>query len=199
VIYIEYISRRPGVTLTDFHEKATAGQSGWAEGFEDDVLLLNLARTWRLGPEPEYLTVWYSPGASLERLDEWQSIFESGTAADVEESFASVARIDAAGCYEPLLEPVTDATGPYYVEYLELGGADDPAALDHVRSVGGTELELVLAVRRIGMLGPEPDGLAFWKLGRFGDLRNVAGRRNGEGPVQVVRSGVYADFGKEIP
>ena len=60
--------------------------------------MLNLGRTWRMGPEPEYLAAWYSPSAGLERLDEWEPIFRSGEAARFEEPFRLAARIDRAGC-----------------------------------------------------------------------------------------------------
>jgi hypothetical protein len=66
LIYIEFISRRPGVALEAFHAVAGGGQTGWAGDYDDDVPLLNLGRTWRMGPEPEYLTAWYSPSAGLE-------------------------------------------------------------------------------------------------------------------------------------
>ena len=67
LVYIEYFSRRPGVDLETFRKQAAQGQEGWDSGFGEDRLVLGLARTWRLGPEPEYMAVWHSPAAGFER------------------------------------------------------------------------------------------------------------------------------------
>jgi hypothetical protein len=201
MIYIEYISRRPGVSLPEFYAGARAGQTGWAEGYSEDVLLLNVGRTWRVGPQPEYMTIWYSPRAGLERLDAWQEIFESGEAAAVEESFATVARIDAAGCYEALAQPVADSSGPYYVEFFEptpgVSAVELVTQLER-RAADAAGARLVLAVERIGCLGPDPACLAFWQLPRFSALEQVARRRVDEDSPRVVAAGLYADFGREI-
>src|SRR5689334_23778934 len=69
-VYIEYISRRPGVPLQSFHAIAGPGQGRWAGQYPEDRLILNIGRTWRLGPEPEYLAVWHTPGKGVERLGE---------------------------------------------------------------------------------------------------------------------------------
>ena len=107
LVYIEYISRRPDVDIATFIEDSLPeSQEGWGDNHADDRLLLNLGRTWRLGPEPEYLGVWYTPAAGLDRLDDWDRIFQSGAVNHLERPFHDVARIDAAGCYTPLREPV---------------------------------------------------------------------------------------------
>src|SRR5205085_2731782 len=107
LVYIEYISRRPGVSIEAFHELAGRGQTGWAAEHGDDQLLLNLGRTWRLGREPEFLGVWFNAVAGLERIGDWERIFTSGDAARFETPFMIAARIDSAGCYDPLAEPVS--------------------------------------------------------------------------------------------
>ena len=49
LVYIEYISRLPGIDLGTFRAQAAQGQEGWESGFEDE-LVLSAGRTWRLGP-----------------------------------------------------------------------------------------------------------------------------------------------------
>ena len=121
LIYIEYISRKPGVDLELFHTVAGGGQSGWADDYAArDQKLLNLGRTWRMGAEPEYMAVWNSPKDGLERLDEWETIFRSGEADHFEGPFRLAARIDIAGCYEALIEPVRGSLGRYYSEHFEI-------------------------------------------------------------------------------
>src|SRR3712207_7406930 len=53
--YLEFISRRPGIGLHEFHAVVGGGQSGWAGDYGDDVTVVNVGRSWRIGPEPEYL------------------------------------------------------------------------------------------------------------------------------------------------
>jgi hypothetical protein len=201
LVYIEYISRRAGVSLEAFHEVAGRGQTGWAGEYGDDQLVLNVGRTWRIGPEPEYVAVWYNAAAGVERIAEWERIFTSGEAAHFEEPFKLAARIDAAGCYEPLLDPVPGRGGPYYAEFFE------PAAdvsQERVRSLfddrrGRSGLELNLLVQRIGRLGPDPSCLAVWSLPSYGALETVARELDGVSePVMLVNAALYADLSEEI-
>lgn len=202
LVYIEYISRRPGVSLDVFHEVAGRGQLQWEAGYGEDQLILTLGRTWRIGPEPEYLHIWYNETAGLERIDDWERVFTSGAVASFEEPFRLAARIDAAGCYEPLVEPVRGAGGPYLAEYFEVApGAtrDAVRALFRERQGRHPECTLNLLVDRIGLLGPEPRGLAIWSIPSFGALADFAHDLDGVStPIQPVQGAVYAEFGKEI-
>ena len=201
LVYIEYISRRPGVSLEVFHEVAGRGQTRWEAEYSEDRLILTLGRTWRLGPEPEYLHIWYNPGAGLERLDDWERIFRSGAVASFEEPFRLAARIDVAGCYEPLLEPVPGGGGPYYVECFEIGSSssrEDVRRHYQERQSRHSALTLHLLVDRIGMLGPAPRGLAVWGLPSYGALAQIATELDGlSAPVVPVSGAVYSDFGEE--
>ena len=92
--------------LQRFHRAVLAGQSGWESSWSEDQMILSVGRTWRLGPEPEYMTVWHTPTAGLGRIDDWDKIFRSGEADELEKPFRELARIERAGCYEALLDPV---------------------------------------------------------------------------------------------
>ena len=201
LIYIEYISRRPGVALEAFHAVAGGGQEGWAGDYGADVAVLNLGRTWRMGPEPEYLTAWYSPSAGLERLDEWERIFKSGDAARFEEPFLLAARIDRAGVYEPLLEPVVGSAGRYYAEFFDVApGAtrDQVRAAYEERAERHSALALNLLCDLFGSLGPDPRGLAFWGAPTYAALEEIARELDGvERPIRLVTAALYSDFGAE--
>jgi hypothetical protein len=201
LIYIEYISRRPGVSLEAFHAVAGGGQEGWAGDYDADVAVLNLGRTWRMGPEPEYLTAWHSPGAGLERLDEWERIFRAGDAARFEEPFRLAARIDRSGVYEPLLEPVVGSAGRYYAEFFDVApGAtrEDVRSEFEERAARHPQLELNLLCDRVGCLGPDPRGLAFWGSPSYAALDEVARELDGaERPIRLVTAALYNDFGAE--
>ncbi|CAN5740067.1 MAG: hypothetical protein ACR2HP_05195 [Ilumatobacteraceae bacterium] len=210
LVYIEMISRRPGVGLHEFHAVAGMGQSGWGDEYGDDIAVLNVGRTWRMGEEPEYLCAWYSPGHGLERIDEWEATFASGAADRFEEPFRIAARIDRAGCYVPLLEPVVGTAGRYYAEWFDVApgrSRDDVAdGFRHRRERHGA-LTLNLLVDRIGLLGPAPRGLAVWGVPSWAAVAEIAedltGDFDGDGddgamrPVRLVSASFYADFGRE--
>jgi hypothetical protein len=194
MIYVEYTSRRPGVSLETFHKIMRLGGGGWASDHADDVAVLMLGRTWRMGPEPEYLTVWHSPAFGLERFDDWERVFRSGEADGYEEPFQMAARIDRAGCYEPLVEPVASPSERFYAEYFDWEeGADRDAVVAHFTGRTG---ELCLLIDRIGHLGPDPRGLAIWSVPAWSALSGIARDAPG-GPVRTVTAGLYSALGKE--
>jgi hypothetical protein len=201
LVYVEYISRRAGVSIEAFHFATGRGQYGWSDEHSDDTLLLNLGRTFRVGPEPEYVAVWYSPGFGLERIGDWERIFGSGEADHLEETFRLAARIDTAGCYEPLLEPVRGREGLYYGEYLDFApgvGRDEVAAFFEARRSRHDGLTLNLLCDRIGGLGPDPRCLAFWTAPGWDALDDVVRELAGSDvPVRLVHGALYRDLGAE--
>lgn len=202
LVYIEFISRLPGVSLEAFRFAAGRGQEGWSGEYSEDQLLLNLGRTFRTGPEPGYLAVWYNRSAGVERIGDWERIFKSGVADHFEEPFKLAARIDAAGCYEPLLAPVAGASSLYYGEYLDFApGAsrEDVRAFFAERGERHAGLELNLVCDRIGKLGPDPRALAVWGLPSWAALDGIARELDGVAePVRLVAGGLYANLGEEI-
>jgi hypothetical protein len=199
MIYVEYFSRRPGVRLDEFHSKVAQGLA-WETEYSEDRLVLKAARTWRLGPLPEYFIVWYTPGAGFERFQAWEEAFRSGEADRFEHPFLSVARVEAAGCYDALREPVHVREGLYYAEYFR--SRSDQASVARFfakRAEGHPELQLVLLVDRIGRLGPDPGGLAVWALSDFAALSAVTRDLDGvDEPIAISAAGLYTDIGREI-
>jgi hypothetical protein len=200
MIYIEYMSRRPGVELSKFHEFMLKGLEGWDAGYQEDELVLGMSRTWRLGPEPEHIAVWDSPQAGFKRIDEWERIFRSGAADHLEEPLQRVARIDAAGCYEALLGPVRARKGTYYAEFFRAEGESSAIqAFYKARRRQHQKFTLNLLVHRIGRLGPDPGGLAVWSLPNFAALSEIAAELDRvHEPIRLEAAGAYADVGQEI-
>ena len=227
MIYIEFTSRRPQPGLREnergalalesfesqlqrFHRAVLAGQTGWENSWSEDRLILSIGRTWRLGPEPEYLTVWHTPAAGLARLDEWDKVFRSGDADEVEKPFRELAQIERAGCYDALLEPVRQpsrgteqrAATPriYYAEFFEpVGSHDEIRELYSKRAASHAELTLALCIARIGKLAPDPGGLAVWTLPSYAALAAIARELDDTlEPVRLATAGVYNDVGREI-
>jgi hypothetical protein len=199
VIYVEFISRNAGVEIGEFHLGVKAGQEGWAEAHPEDQLIWCAARTWRLGPEPEYVAVWHTPQAGFERIDEWEEIFRSGTANHFERPARAVSRIDRAGCYRPLVDPTTARGGVYYAEFFRATGSLDAVRTFYEGRRRHRDFTLNLLAHRIGRLGPEPGGLAVWTVPRFAALAELADELDAvDDPIELVTAGVYADVGQEI-
>ncbi len=201
LIYIEYFSRRPGISIEDFHAIAGAGQTGWADQYAEDELVVNLGRTWRVGPEPEYLAVWLNRTSGLELLGQWEDEFKSGNADALEKPMQVVSRLDRAGCYRPLREPVRGVNGPYYIEYLDFApGAttDQVTEFFDKRSAAHSNLTLHVLADRIGHLGPDLRCLAIWGLPDYETLGTIAEElQDGSAPVVLRCAGLYANLGDE--
>jgi hypothetical protein len=233
MIYIEFTSRRPQAGLREdrrgtlavesfesqlqrFHAAVLAGQSGWESSWSEDQLVLSIGRTWRLGPEPEYMTVWRTPGAGLARIDDWDKVFRAGQADEIEKPFRELARIERAGCYDALLspvrQPVTNESGErneantrprggiYYAELFEpVGSHDEIRELYANRASSHSKLTLALCAVRIGKLAPDPGGLAIWTLPSYAALAAIARDLDDvSAPVRLATAGVYNDIGREI-
>lgn len=199
--YIEYISRRPSVSLEVFHKIMGLGQGGWADDHDDDVPVLMVGRTWRIGPEPEYMCIWYTKNHGLERIDEWERVFRAGEADAYEEPFRLAARIDHAGCYDTLIEPMRTDNERFYVEFFDADrsvSGDDICSAYRQRADRSDGIELVVLLDRIGELGPDPRGLAAWTLPSWGSLDRIARELDsGDGPVRPVTAGLYSTIGNE--
>ena len=201
LVYLEFITRRPGVSLEQFHAVAGQGQTGWAGDNTEDILLANLGRSWRTGPEPEYIAFWYTQGQGLDRFDDWERIFRSGVAEQFEEPFRLAARIERGGSYDALLEPVPVDTERCYLEFFDFAqgtGRDEVRAAYEERAGHHGDLTLNVLLDRIGRLAPDPRGIAVWGLPSWAALEEIARDLDGgDGPVRLVDAGMYSEFGKE--
>ena len=203
LIYVEYITPKPGVALQDFHRVAGKQQAAWDEAFADDELLLNLARTWRIGPLPPYLCIWHQPHTDLEQLDRWERdlrvglggrhrgpdqprhphrprrLLPAAPAAGSGDARARTTRSSSRSGTAPAPEAVTEL-------YRERAARHDG-------------LQLHLLARRIGHLGPDPRYLAVWGGPSYEALGPIAEELDGDtGPVRMVTAGLYTELGREI-
>jgi hypothetical protein len=73
----------------------------WAMQHPDDELVLNIGRTWRLGPRPGiYMTVWRVKDLAV--INRWNEEFEDAGILQEHGEFAEVATIVDAGMYADL-------------------------------------------------------------------------------------------------
>jgi hypothetical protein len=200
LLYAEFISRREGVPLERFHAVAGRTQGTWAERHGDDRIILNAGRSWRVGPKPEYLCVWYTPGSGLERIDDWERLFGESAVIEHHAEFEAVARIDRAGCYRPVGEPAMATEGRYVVEWLSCDDVSDEqlATAFQSRAERHPGRTLRCLARPLGALAPGGRSFAVWGLAAWGDAqalaRDVPDRDTG---ISVTEAGLYADLGNE--
>jgi hypothetical protein len=186
--YIEFYDRRPGVTLDRFHSVVTTNFAKWSSRYPEDELVANIGRTWRMGPYP-YVLVWGCSG--FDRLAEWDEIFQTGTMAEIEDPVVEVLATFAAGFYRDVGPPLPrPASGPFF---LEIFRPQDAAADDFARRAEQAGVELTLLIERIGLLGPEPGGLALFSLTSLAQIDRLV-----DAPGHATAAGCYAVVGNEI-
>lgn len=200
MVYIEYFSRRPGIEVAEFHRVVRQVQRNWEAGSPEDHLILNAGRTWRLGPEPEYLGIWHTPNSGLERLGDWERAFRARGEVGDEATMSRVARINFAGCYEAVLEPRPARNGLYYIErFRPAGPIASIRRFYQQRTERLHHFILNLLVNRIGWLGPDPGGLAVWTVPGYAALGEIATELEAvPESLELVGAGLYADIGGEI-
>ena len=102
--YIEFVEPKEGVSQQRFHEVVKMASQRWAREHPDDELLLNIGRTWRLGPKPTYMTIWKLK--DLTTLHRWNEEFQKPDIIQKHGEFAEVATIVDAGLYADLGQEV---------------------------------------------------------------------------------------------
>ena len=99
MFYIEFYSRKPGVSPEIFRETVKRTDAYWARANPQDRPVLAVGRTWRLGG-PHYIVVWEIDGSA--RLDEWKGQLASDPEAQaMMADWQAVVDCDA-GLYESL-------------------------------------------------------------------------------------------------
>lgn len=198
MIYVEFFQRDRHLPLEIF--RMLGDQASWVD--PDDKLVLNVARTMRIGPHPGYLAFWRCP--SIKRLDEWEAHFNSAAAlADVYERASLLAiNLSDAGCYDELVAGPPAAGGLHYIEFFDAGREPDSAVIARhfeSRARAYPDAQLNHVVRRIGLLGPKALGdMAVWTFRDYVALEAIARENQVSGPCRPHAAGVYRAFGKEI-
>jgi hypothetical protein len=200
MIYVEFISREPAIPREIFRYIGDQSVS-WVQA-ERDQFLGQLGRTMRIGPHPAYLTIFRVSG--LARLEEWEDYFRSNDYHSNLRSFAMQRSLQMVrdGCYDELVatEPVGD--GLYVLEFFS---ADDAVSNSDIandftrRGETQTEARLVMLLRRIGLLGPNPGGIAGWRLDGARDLETFVRAPARMENARRREAGLYRKFGTEIP
>ena len=102
--YIEFVEPKEGVSQQRFQEVVKMASQRWAREHPEDELLLNIGRTWRLGPKPTYMTIWKLK--DLTTLHRWNEEFQKPDIIQKHGEFSEVATIVDAGLYADLGQEV---------------------------------------------------------------------------------------------
>ncbi len=198
MIYIEYFERDRFMPIEIF--RALGDQSTWTN--PDDSLVGSFGRTMRLGPMPSYLAFWKCKG--MARMDEWEAHFRSPAAHEdvAERATHRAIHLQRGGCYDELVTgPAPDREGLFCIEYFAASvriGDREVAGHFESRARRRPEARLNFVLRRIGRLGPDPGGLAVWRLADYVALEPFERARSADDPFLPAETGVYRWFGREI-
>jgi hypothetical protein len=200
MIYLEFISREPGIPREIFRYIGDQSAS-WVQA-DRDQFLGQLGRTMRIGPHPAYLTIFRVDG--LARLQEWEDYFLSDNYPSNLRSFAMQRSLQMVrdGCYDEIIPTEKIGDGLYVLEFF---ATDDDIRNSDIeneftqRKERHNEARLVMLLRRIGLLGPDPGGIAGWRLDSAMDLESFIRAPVRMRNVNRSEAGLYRKFGKEIP
>ena len=203
MIYLEYIERDRFVPIELFRYMGNQ-DAMWIEK-ETDRLLLQLGRTFRLGPMPSYLAFWQI--ATLARIDVWQRYFTSDAAF---RNYRSVAmhrtvHVQRAGLYDELVMELAgsrarDQNRNWYLEYFDVPASESDTAIRSAFTKRASEfpnVQMEMLLRRVGMLGPDPAHLAVWSSTQFEDFEDLARSAPESTGVHIHGAGLYRQLGNE--
>lgn len=194
MILAEYIRRDRTVPWELFRHH---GRQDWVS--DQDIMVANLGRTMKIGPEPHYMCWWKI--ASIARMDEWEDYFRTaeGRHYAATSPVPRALNFYQAGLYD---EIVGDGQVPDGLHLVEFFAADDTSAED-LRGyftrrfpAGG---RLVYVLKRLGLMAPDPGGIALWTFPSYVAAENFIRAPAQPGPVRVTAAGLYRNFGDDIP
>lgn len=197
MIYVEFIDRDRFMAIEIF--RIFGQQTAWTA--PEDTMIANLGRTMRVGPHPSYMCFWRIKG--MARMDEWEIYFRTEEGLRDLSAAAALRAIhfERSGLYDEIVSGPPLGDGLHYVEFF---GADEDAADEDIHDHFATRAKqhsngkIGFVLRRIGLLGPEPGGLAVWTFPNYVDMESIARERHGASPFRPTMAGVYRNFGDEI-
>ena len=92
-----------------------------------------------------------------------------------------------------------DAIGAQIEFFRPLGTSAEIAALYAERQRAAPTAVLNVLATRVGMLAPDPGGIAVWTCESFAAMEPLARSFDGDSPaVGAVQAGTYHDLGREM-
>ena len=197
MLYVEFIERDRQMPVEVF--RALGVQSAWED--PNDELLGQIGRTMRLGPHPAYMA--FCRFDDFKRLDDWEAHFCSDKHARDRRMHAKHQAIHhfRAGCFDEILPARRLSGGLYYGEFFSMTASlsqADLAAYFSRRQARHAAGDLAMVLRRIGLLAPDPGGMAIWSVKNYVAIEAIARDVGGTPDIRPALAGVYRDFAAEI-
>lgn len=194
LMFVEYIARPHGVSLERFHKHA---KQDWPVA--EDVVVANLARMNKLGPEPHYMCWWGIK--SLARIDEWRNYYvsEDGRRHLANSRDAQVLDFQRHGIFDIVMGSGIVAGGLHIAEFFDADALTSAQiqTLFQDRNASATPGRLDYVLKRLGMLAPEPGGIALWSFPTLAAAEPFLRAPIPTGELIVSARGVYRPMGEE--
>jgi hypothetical protein len=193
VIYAEYIEHDRSLPIQIFEHLGR--QNSWVSDI--DVKVANLGRAERIGPEPSVICLWRHPG--MGRMDEWEASFRTD-AARRDPAFQATRmaiHFTRGGLYDEIVDGEPLGEGLHYVEFFAAAeDIGDEQVRDNFlkRAKRYPDGRLGFVVRRVGLLAPDPGGMAIWTFAGYAAAEAIARERHGANPLRPVQAGLYYNF-----
>lgn len=196
MIYAEYVDRDRSVPWEIFRHH---GRQDWVA--DGDVMVANLGRTMRLAPVPCYMCWWQI--RSIARMDEWEDHFRTpeGQLYLAHSPVGKALNFFRCGLYDEIFGEGQVPSGLHLVEFFNADGVEADRLRGHfqARSEKAPAGRLIYVVNRLGLLAPDPGGMALWTFGSYVEAEPFLRLRQDHGPVRMVEAGLYRNFGDDIP
>lgn len=192
MIYAEFIARDRNLPPEMFRH---FGRQDWQS--DKDVMVANLGRTMKIGPGPQAMCWWRISG--FDRMDEWEAHFRTadGRLYMAESPVARALDFYRAGLYDVVFGDGPVAPALHVVEFFDPAGR----TAEQLRSAFGARDaaagRLVYLLARVGLLGPDPGGIALWSFPSYVAAEPFL-RASAPQSCAVREVGVYRDFDEAI-
>jgi hypothetical protein len=196
MIFLEYIERDRDFPLELFRHH---GGQDWSS--PEDRKVANLARTMRLAPVPHYMCWWQIK--SIARIDEWEAFFRTAdgrlyTAGSVASKVLNFTRN---GIYDEVVGDGPVPSGLHVAEFFDADEMGLKEARDYFqdRAAGAPAGRLTYVLKRIGLMAPDPGGIALWTFADYVEAEPFLRLPRPRGALRIREAGFYRNFGEDIP
>ena len=194
MILAAYIARDRNVPWEVFRHH---GRQDWVS--DQDVMVANLGRTMKIGPQPHYMCWWRIK--SIARMDEWEDYFRTaeGRHYAATSPVPRAMEFYQAGLYDEIIGTAQVPDGLHLVEFFAADDASNDEVRDYFQRRFGGSGRLTSVIRRLGLMAPDPGGIALWTFDNYVTAEGFMRAKAPAGPVTIRSAGLYRNFGEDIP
>ncbi len=194
MILAEYIARDRSVPWELFRHH---GRQDWVS--DRDVMVANLGRTMKIGPQPHYMCWWKI--ASIARMDQWEEYFRTAEGRHYAATSPVPRALDfyQAGLYDEIIGEGRVPDGLHLVEFFAADDVGADAVRDYFSRRSPAGGRLVYVLKRLGLMAPDPGGIALWTFPSYVAAEGFLRAPAPAGQVRVTAAGLYRNFGDDIP